>query len=381
MDFVFTEEQGSLSDSIRRFCREQYGFDVYRRRMADPADRKFWSQFADLGWFGAGLSEDEGGYGGGPVEASIVAEEFGRGLVVEPYLSSAVLSIRTLLALDSDTCRALVADIVGGQRVIALAHSEPEAWGDPAHIETTATRDADGAYRLSGHKSLVLDGSIADSLLVVARTGGGPGDIDGVSLFVVGGDEPGLRRQDYRLVDRRPASDIWLDDVRVAGAALLGNIGKALPAIETGLDHACMALCADSVGAMDVALWMTRDYLTTRRQFGQPIGNFQALQHRMADMLVQTELARSMVYQGLNALGRGPSRRAAGVSAAKVAVADAGLFVGQQAIQLHGGIGMTEEYAVGHYYKRLFVNASLFGNRDFHGARFSAINDQPRLEP
>ena len=371
MDFVLTTEQAALNDSVQRFGRERYTFDVYRAQAANPSSQKHWSEFAELGWLGAGLSEDEGGYGGSPIEAALVAEGFGRALVVEPYISTCILSVRTLVALGGERCAEVVAETVSGERTLAPAFFEPDGRGDPAFVATRAAADGKGGYRLSGHKSLVIGGADADHLLVTARAEGSERAEGGVTLLFVPKDAPGLRRQDYRLIDRRPVSDIWLDDVLVGADAVLSAPGDALPAVMTGLDHAVVALCADSVGAMDAALWMTRDYLRTRHQFGQPLANFQALQHRMADMLIETELARSMVYQSLHALTCEPDKRAKGASAAKVAVAKAGLFVGQQAIQLHGGMGMTEEYAVGHYYKRLFVNASLFGNIDFHARRFA----------
>ena len=260
---------------------------------------------------------------------------------------------------------------IGVARHLAGRLPEGDLLINVADIEPPFGVDERQAGRNQRRRLLQHIGEDADHLLVTARAEGSERAEGGVTLLFVPKDAPGLRRQDYRLIDRRPVSDIWLDDVLVGADAVLSAPGDALPAVMTGLDHAVVALCADSVGAMDAALWMTRDYLRTRHQFGQPLANFQALQHRMADMLIETELARSMVYQGLHALTCEPDKRAKGASAAKVAVAKAGLFVGQQAIQLHGGMGMTEEYAVGHYYKRLFVNASLFGNIDFHAQRFA----------
>ncbi|WP_394657722.1 acyl-CoA dehydrogenase family protein [uncultured Novosphingobium sp.] len=371
MDFNLTTEQEALSDSVRRFVEREYIFDS-RRAIMDSADgisADIWNAMAELGWFGAGLSEDGGGFGGGAVENALIAEGLGRGLVVEPFIANAVLTLQTLAALgsfeDSDT---LVEGIVAGTHKAVLAHGEADGRGNPRIIATTAQRDGQG-WRLSGTKSLVLGAPSADKLIVSARTGAGESDI---SLFLVDPAAAGLSANVYRLLDNSRVSDLHLEGV---AGTLIGPEGGALPAIETGIDHATVAICAEAVGAMDTALFMTRDYLKTRQQFGQPIGDFQALQHRMADMLIELELARSMVFQGLAALASddGDERRR-GVSATKAMVSEAGLFVGRQSIQLHGGIGMTEEYAIGHYYRRLFVIAGLFGNTDTHVVRYGDLN-------
>ncbi|MDF8334594.1 acyl-CoA dehydrogenase family protein [Novosphingobium cyanobacteriorum] len=371
MDFNLTTEQEALSDSVRRFVERDYGFDK-RRAIMDSADgisAEIWNKMAELGWFGAGLSEDAGGFGGGAVENALIAEGLGRGLVVEPFIANAVLTLQTLAALGPFEGReVLVEGIVAGTHKAVLAHGEADARGNPRIVATKATK-ADGSWSLSGAKSLVLGAPSADTLIVSARTGPGDGDI---SLFRVDPAAAGLSANVYRLLDNSRVSDLKLDGVV---GTLIGPEGGALSAIEAGIDHATVTLCAEAVGAMDTALFMTRDYLKTRQQFGQPIGNFQALQHRMADMLVELELARSMVFQGLAALVEGDAdQRRRGVSASKVMIGDAGLFVGRQSIQLHGGIGMTEEYAIGHYYRRLFVIAGLFGNADIHLVRYGDLS-------
>ena len=372
MDFNHTGEQAALADSVRRFCDDNIDLASHRRDGRSPSDTRLWRQIADLGWLGAGLSEEEGGFGGGPVESAIIAEAFGRSLAVEPYVSSAVLSVRTLLA-SGGSAASLIESIVLGERTVALACCEPEGRGDPSHVSARAERKG-GGYRLSGRKSLVLGGANADFHLVSARTSGDVRDDDGVTLFRIERAHPGLRRQDYRLVDRRMACDLWLDDLEVGADAVVGEPDQASGAIREGVDHGIAAICADSLGAMDRALWITRDYLKTRKQFGQTLSSFQALQHRMADMLVELELSRSMLYAALAALALGADKRSRGVSAAKAVIGKAGIFIGQQAIQLHGGIGMTEEYAVGHYYKRLLANASLFGSIDAHIERYAALS-------
>ena len=369
MNFEHTDEQAALAESVRRFAERSYGFEARRAIVEDPAgiDETHWATFAELGWLGAGLSEQSGGFGGGAVENALIAEEFGRALVVEPFLAT-VLVLQTLdAAADFDGRAALVESVVMGEVRLALAHLEADGRGDPRTIATQALQGTSG-WTLTGTKSLVLGAPSAHRLLVSAVHG----DAATVGLFLVEPDAAGLAIHPYRTLDNGRVADLTLAEVP---ATLLAP--DAIEAIEAGLDHATITACAEAVGAMDTALWMTRDYARTRQQFGKPIGTFQAYQHRMADMLVQLELARSMLLCGLAALAESDlERRRAGVSAAKLVIGDAGLFIGRQAIQLHGGIGMTEEYAVGHYYKRLFVIAHLFGNGDHHLERFAAILNQ-----
>ena len=310
------------------------------------------------------MSEEAGGFGGSEVENAILAEELGRGLVVEPFLA-AILALQVLARIgEFDGRAALIEGVIAGERKIVLAHGEADGRGDPRIIAATATPRGEG-WAISGSKSMIMGAPSADALLVSARTPGG------VSLFLVEPGSPGLDCHEYRLVDNARVADIRLEAVE---GRLIGQEGGALDAIEAALDHATIVACAEAVGLMDTALFMTRDYLKTRKQFGVAIGDFQALQHRMADMLVEMELARSMVFQGLAALAQGDAdARREGVSAAKAIVNDAGLFVTRQAIQLHGGIGMTEEYAVGHYYRRMFVINQLFGNSDVHLVRYADL--------
>lgn len=362
MDFSFTSEQQGLADSVQRFCQKEYEFDSYRRLSLsdDSFSREHWATFAKLGWLGAGLSEEAGGFGGSAIENAIIAEQFGRALVLEPFLSTAVLSLQTLAALPPATNVApLIEHIVSGEALVALAHSEPAARGDARFVETAATRSGNG-WRLDGHKSFVLGAASADHLLVSATSR------EGVGLFRVSPSAPGLRIRPYRTLSNIRVGDIWLDDVHVEGNDVLAAPGLALDPIEKAVDHATTVAGAEALGAMDAALWMTRDYLKTRKQFGTTLNNFQALQHRMADMLIELELSRSIVYQALAALDAPAAERRRAVSAMKAIISSAGMWVGRNAIQLHGGIGMTEEYAIGHYYRRLFVIASLFGDEDHH---------------
>jgi alkylation response protein AidB-like acyl-CoA dehydrogenase len=368
MDFSPTQEQAALKESARRLCQRDYGFEQRRHRLrgAEGFSRDLWKTFADLGWLGAGLSEDDFGYGGGPVETALLQEEFGRVLLVEPYLSCAIIAARAIVALgDPAQKEALLAPLVAGEKLVALAHNEAAMRGDDAAVKTQARRTADG-WRLNGRKAFVLGGSSADILLVSARTA------SGVTLFEVPADADGLEIIAYHAVDGRRVADLVLTDVALGEAARIGPEGGALPGIELAVDHGVIALMAECVGAMDAALWLTRDYLTTRKQFGVTLNTFQALQHRMADMLVETELARSMLLRGIAALSDpDPGARRAGVSAAKVQIAEAAVKVTGEAIQMHGGIGVTEEYVVGHFYKRAVLARGLFGSIDLHLERFA----------
>ncbi|MEQ1808277.1 MAG: acyl-CoA dehydrogenase family protein [Terricaulis sp.] len=370
MDFDFSGEQQSLQDSVKRFCEREYAFEKRQAllRTEDGFDRAHWATFAELGWLGAGLSEDAGGFGGGPIENAIILEQLGRALVVAPFLSSAVIATQAIALLATPAQRdALLASLIAGETVAALAHGETAQHTFAAELATKVTKTKSG-YVLDGRKTFVLGGQAADRFLVSASDNGG------VSLFVVAADARGLERVNYHAVDGRRVCDLRLKGVEVGADALLGAGGQAEAAIDFALDYGVIGLCAEAVGAMDAALWVTRDYLKTRKQFGVTLNTFQALQHRMADMLVETELARSMLYRGIAALALdNANERKRGVSAAKAQIGEAGFFVGAQAVQLHGGIGVTEEYVVGHYFKRLALVRGLYGSSDQHLARFAEL--------
>jgi alkylation response protein AidB-like acyl-CoA dehydrogenase len=373
MDFSLSEEQSLLRDSARRFIEQRYSFLQRKAIVAQPDgfSRDCWRAYADFGWLGAGLPEDVGGMEGSAIETAILMEEFGRGLVVEPYLSCAVLAGGLVNIAGSVAQRQeLLRPMIKGERMLALAHGEPPARGDASWIEARAVRRGEG-WSLRGRKSRVPGGPSADVFIVVARTGGEITDPRGITLFLVKGDAPGLKRENYRLVDRTRVSDLVLDEVEVKSSDVLGEVDQGLGSLQLALDQATVAVCAEAVGAMEHVLWTTRDYLKTRSAFGTTLSTFQALRHRMADMLVELEQARSIVHRGLASLREtDPARRAHGVSATKIQVGQSARFVGQQGIQLHGGIGMTEEYRVGHYFKRLSVIESLFGGTDFHVERY-----------
>jgi pimeloyl-CoA dehydrogenase small subunit len=370
MDFDLTDEQRMLSDSIRRLVSDAYDdFEKRKAYRAEPrgyADSN-WQKFAEMGLLGLPFSEEDGGFGGGPVETMLVCEQFGRGLVVEPYLATVVLGGGLLKRAGNAAQRAaLIPAIAEGTLTLAFAHQERQARHDLHDVATTATRSADG-YVLNGAKGVVLHGDSADRLIVSARTAGTRRDRDGISLFLLDPASPGVTRRGYATQDGLRAAEVVLENVAVPADALLGPEGAALPLIEQVVDEAQAAICAEALGAMEVLRDLTVDYLKQRTQFGQAIGNFQALQHRAADMLVATEQSRSMaMYAAMMVQEADPAARRTALSAAKALVAKNADLLGKDAIQLHGGIAVTEEYKAGHYFKRLTMLAGLFGDVDHH---------------
>jgi alkylation response protein AidB-like acyl-CoA dehydrogenase len=360
MDFVLTSEQQALNDSVARFCERNYTGSA--RHDLINSDTGFssgsWQSFAELGWLGAGLSESEGGFGGGAVENAVIMENFGRSLVLEPFLSTSIHGLQTLLGTKIDKVRsAMVEAIAAGEMFLSVAHSEPASHGDLSHCETIA-RKSGTTWTISGHKSVVQGGPSASKFLVSAQAD------EGIALFLVDAAADGIIMRSYRTLDNHRVADIWFNAAEAE--LMLADASYAPDAIQRGFDHALLGVCAEAVGAMDVAISTTRDYLKTRQQFGMPIGNFQALQHRMADMFVEYELSRSILYAGLAAMARNKSERAKTISAMKGFVSSAALFIGRNAVQLHGGIGVTEECAISHYYRRLFVISMQFGNESYH---------------
>jgi len=374
MDFTLSEEQQLLKDSVERFVREEYAFES-RRKLATSDEgfsRANWKQIAELGWLGAGLPEEYGGIGGGAVERMIVMEQIGRGLVLEPYFATVVLGGGLLLEAGSDEQkRTLLPRLAAGELMLAFAHAERQARFDLHDVAAKAEKAGKG-WRISGEKAVVLHAAAADKLIVSARTAGGRRDRDGVGLFVVDRSARGLTRRDYPTVDGLRASEVSFDGVEAE--ATLGEAGEGLAVVERVVDQAVAALCAEAVGAMQVLHDDTNEYLKTRVQFGRPIGQFQVLQHRMVDMFMEVEQSRSMMLLATLKLDEEDAReRAKAASGAKVQIGRSGRFVGQQSIQLHGGMGMTEELRVGHYFKRLAMIDLSFGDVDWHLKRFAAL--------
>jgi len=369
MDFDLTEEQRLLKESLDRLIGDRYAFEQRKSYGQNPEgwSRELWAQFAELGLLGLPFDEQYGGSAGGPVETMIAMESFGRALALEPYLATVVLGGGFLRHGGSaDQCASLVPKIVDGSRTVAFAHTERQSRYDLHDIETRAVRDGAG-WVLDGEKGVVVHGDTADKLIVTARVGGGRRDRDGIAVFIVGSNEAGVSRRGYPTQDGLRAAEIALSGVRIGPEAVLGEPGAALPLIERVVDEAIAALCAEAVGAMAQMHDLTVEYLKTRRQFGREIGSFQILQHRAVDMLIALEQARSMaMFATMTAAEDDGAERRNAVSAAKVQIGRSGKFIGQQAIQLHGGIGMTIEYKVGHYFKRVTMIDTMFGDADHH---------------
>lgn len=375
MDFNFTEEQTMVRDSLTRLVREKYDFDTRREVIEGDSGWRpdIWAQLAELGLLGMPFSEEDGGFGGGAIDSMIVMEEFGKGLVVEPYVPTVVCAGGFLKHAGTDDQKAEhLAGIVDGSKVFAFAYAEPRGRYDYADLETTAKREGD-RYVLSGHKAVVIGAPWASHLIVTARTSGDRRDKDGVSVFVVDKSADGIVTRDYPTVDGRRASEVYFENVSVPADALIGEEGKALPLIELVTDEAIAAQCAEACGAMKVAHEMTVEYSRQRKQFGTPIGKFQVLQHRMVDMFTEYEQSVSMTYLATLRIGEEEAVRKEAVSAAKVRIGQAAHKIGQDAIQIHGGMGMTDELAIGHYFKRLTIFDSEFGNIDHHMKRHVAL--------
>ena len=368
MNFDYTEEQTALQDTLRRFFARDYGFEHRRAmsRSADGFDRAAWATFAEFGILALPFPEDFGGLDGSAVDSMLVMEMLGRGLALEPYLPSVILCGGLIRDAGSAAQKeALLPALSGGELMLAFAHCEAGGRYALDHVTTQAT-PAGGGWKLDGAKAVVLAAPSAHKFIVSAQDG------TGLSLFLVDAKAPGLSLRSYPTQDGARAADLRLDAVQVGAEALIGPAGGALPLIERAVDYANAALCAEAVGIMAALNEVTLDYLKTRKQFGTPIGKFQALQHRMADMVIATEQARSMAtLAAVRADSDDAAERSRCVAAAKAYVLQSARLVGQQAVQLHGGMGVTDELNVGHYFKRLTMIGLTFGDVDYHLGRFS----------
>lgn len=376
MDFSFSEEQSLLQDSVQRFIQNSYTFEKRQKliQTEEGFSRDNWSTFAELGWLGLPFAEEDGGFGGTPVETMIMLEEFGKGLVVEPYVSTVIMAGTAISEGASQELKEnVLADIIGGSKLAALAFVEPQARFNLADVATTAINNNSG-YLINGFKGVVLGGPSADVLVVPARTDGDQKDEGGITLFLVDANSDGVSRRNYPTIDGLRASEITFENVSVEASSIIGQVGGGLALLEKSIDYAILAVGAEAVGAMEVLYKTTVEYCKVREQFGQPIGKFQVLQHRMVDMFIEHEQSKSLLYMAAMRLDEGysPAARKA-VSALKVQVGKGGKFVGQSAVQLHGAMGMTDELNVGHYFKRLTAVETLFGNVDYHLKKYASI--------
>ena len=375
MDFEFTEEQRLLRESLDRLLGDSYGFDKRKGYLAEPEgfSPAMWAQYAELGLLGLPFAEKHGGFGGGPVDVMIVMEAFGRVLALEPYLATVVLAGTALgHAGSAAQNEAIVPQIADGSLRLAVAHGERQARYDLNDVMTTAKKTASG-WRLDGSKSVVVHGDTADKLIVSARVSGDRHDTDGIGLFLVDAKANGVARRGYKMRDGAAAADIALSDIEVSAADALGDPERGLATIERVNQAGIMATCAEAVGNMETMLAMTLEYMKTRVQFGKAIGENQALQHRATEMMMSLEQGRSLaMLAAIMVDDADAAQRDHDLSTAKVGVGQAARFVSQNAVQLHGGIGMTEEYAVGHYFRRCMVIEHSFGDTGYHLSKLAA---------
>ena len=369
MDFELSEEQRLLKDSVERLTTQRYEFETRRKYMkeADGWSRDMWRQYVDLGLTALPFAEEHGGVGGGPVETMIVMEAFGRALALEPYFATVVLGGGFIRRAASDAVKSdVLPKVAAGEAFLAFAHTERQSRYDIADVATTAKKDGD-SYVINGAKSLVLHGDAADKFVVSARLSGDQRSRNGIGLFLVDAKAPGLSVRGYGTIDGLRAAEVTLDKVKVSPGLAIDAHGNAIELIEQVVDSGIAALCAEAVGAMSAMHEITVDYLKQRKQFGVPIGNFQVLQHRAGEMLIALEQARSMAMLA-TMMSEDPNaaERRKSISAAKVQIGRSAKIVGEGTIQLHGGIGMTMEYKVGHYFKRATMIDKTFGDADHH---------------
>jgi alkylation response protein AidB-like acyl-CoA dehydrogenase len=374
MNFELSEEQALLRDSVARFVKRNYSLDKRNEilRAQHGFSAPLWRQMGELGWLALPYAEADGGLGGSPIETMIVMEQFGRGLVVEPFFASTILGGA---ALRSGASRALKDEllpaVLDGSAQLALAHSEEQARFDLENVATTARAEGDG-FVLNGTKSFVLNGASAHQLIVSARTSGQAADTRGLTLFAVDAGAEGVSMQPYPVIDGQRAAEVVLTNVRVPRRRVVGEVDAGFPILNSVANEAILALGAEAIGAMEVLYRDTVEYTQQRVQFDHPLSDFQVLQHRMVDMFVEYELARSLLYRTTLEAAQGAATAQRSVHALKYMIGKAGAFIGENAVQLHGGMGMTEELRVGHYFKRLVVIDLQFGNGDYHLRKYAA---------
>jgi alkylation response protein AidB-like acyl-CoA dehydrogenase len=375
MNFDYTDEQNMLRDSIAKWAAGEYDFDKRREALkSEDGWKKNWATFAELGLLAAPLPEDFGGLGGGALDVNVITEELGKALVTEPYVPTVVLGAGALKHAGSAAQKdEHLTAIAGGERVIAFAQAEPKSRWSLNDVSTTAKKDG-GGYVLNGQKAVVLGAPQADTLLVTARTAGGQRDAKGVSLFLVPAKSKGLTTRDYPTMDATRASEVYFENVSVGAESLVGPADAALPLIERIVDETNAAYCSEAVGCLRMMHQLTHEYAKTRKQFGRAIGEFQVIQHRLVDMFMSVEESVSMALLATLKLDASDEERAKAVSAAKVSIGKHGRFVGQNAVQTHGGMGVTDEMRVGHYFKRVTMLDSTFGNVDYHLKRYATLS-------
>ena len=377
MNFEFTEEQTMIKDSVSRFVRDEYDFDT-RRAIVDSDEgisREFWSMFAELGWLSVPFAEEYGGFGGSVEDIAAVMEELGKGIVVEPYASTVVVFGGLLSASDNSALKTdVIPSIIDGSCMGSLASVEVQSRFEMADVATSAIA-TDGGYKINGEKTVVANGGTADKFIVTARTSGDQFDHDGISLFLVDASAPGVTVKSYKMMDGQSAATVSFKDVLVSESQLLNAVGKGMDLIEQVMPQILIGLSAEALGIMSTLNSTTVEYTKVRKQFDTPISSFQVLQHRMVDTFMACEQTKSMLYRGLCQAGEDDRNALVKtVHALKAMVARYGKLIGEEAIQIHGGIGMTDELNIGHYVKRLMMINVSFGDGDFHQQKFNQLS-------
>ena len=375
MDFTFNEEQSLIQDQVDQFILKEYDWET--RQSLSHSDLGFgqenWQKFAELGWLGISVSEDSGGFGGSAIESMLIMEAFGKGLVVEPFLETMIMSGGIL----DDHCSveqksSLLEPAIAGNMQLALAYAEPQSRFNLSDVVTEAKADGDN-FTLNGYKSVVMNGPSANKIIVSARTSGSQLDENGITLFVIDSEASGLNKANYKTVDGRRASDLTIENVSVSRDDIVGELDSGYEILDSAIDKAILAISAEAVGAMEVLYKTTVEYTKTREQFGTAIGKFQVLQHRMVDMFMEYEQCKSLLYMATMKHEEGAVDSKKAISGLKYQVGKAGKFIGQQAVQLHGGMGVTDELNVGHYFKRLTTVGTIFGNTDYHLKKYTSL--------
>ena len=375
MDFTFNEEQSLIQDQVDQFVQKEYDWET--RQSLSNSELGFgednWKKFAELGWLGISVSEDSGGFGGSAIESMLIMEAFGKGLVVEPFLETVIMAGGLIDDHGSDQQKSsFLEPAIAGEMHLALAYAEPQSRFNLSDVVTEAKADGDN-FIINGYKSVVMNGPSADQIIVSARTSGTQLDEHGISLFIIDANASGLDKTNYKTVDGRRASDLTFENVSVSKENLIGDQDKGFEILDSAIDKAILAISAEAVGAMEVLYKTTVEYTKTREQFGTAIGKFQVLQHRMVDMFMEYEQCKSLLYMATMKHEEKAEDAKKAISGLKYQVGKAGKFIGQQAVQLHGGMGVTDELNVGHYFKRLTTVGTIFGNTDYHLRKYTSL--------
>ena len=375
MDFTFNEEQTLIQGQVEQFIQRDYNWESRQSLILTDSGYSLdnWNTFAELGWLGISLSDDSGGFGGSSIDTMILMEEFGKGLVLEPFLETVVMCAELIdKAGSSEQKKDVLTGVVEGRIQLALAYAEPQSRFNLADVMTEAKLESDN-FILNGFKSVVMNGPNANKFIISARTSGGQREESGISLFLVDTEVSGLSLRDYQTVDNRRASELTLESVVIPRSCLIGELDEGFMVLDAAIDRSILAISAEAVGAMEVLYKTTVEYTKTREQFGTPIGKFQVLQHRMVDMFMEYEQCKSLLYMATMKHDEDSADAKKAISGLKYQIGNASKFIGQQSVQLHGGMGVTDELNVGHYFKRLTTIGTIFGNSDYHLKKYTSL--------